>query len=309
MERKIAELKEQIRKAELDDESQEKDIELLKRKAVRESEQLKWEAFREYGEKLVLLSQASTPIIGALPTLPPSEARPYKGAEATGAARASLQHALDNYKTGHINLPPQPAGADLHRSDTDTRSFGESHAAELSSIDTDHSSASDVRHPGIPTTPPPVEDKPPQPPAPFETDKLPSAPINVADLNQSPAPIPPTSSLQSAPVVATESQPADSVLANIPTVAETGIPVSAGNEGPGPATGSLRDLKESSQPQEAPVQSEQPLAVPAPFESAEDEKKRLEREERERVLNSGTSGQGDAKKGADEDLPPQYQDI
>lgn len=47
MERKIAELKEQIRKAEFDDGPQEKEIELLKRKAVRESEQLKWEAFRE----------------------------------------------------------------------------------------------------------------------------------------------------------------------------------------------------------------------------------------------------------------------
>ena len=46
-ERKIAELKEQIRKADLDDEPQEKEIELLKRKAIRESEQLKWEAFRE----------------------------------------------------------------------------------------------------------------------------------------------------------------------------------------------------------------------------------------------------------------------
>ena len=46
-ERKLAELKEQIRKADLDDEPQEKEIQLLKRKAVRESEQLKWEAFRE----------------------------------------------------------------------------------------------------------------------------------------------------------------------------------------------------------------------------------------------------------------------
>lgn len=46
-EKKIVELKDQIRKAELDDEPQEKEVELLKRKAVRESEQLKWEAIRE----------------------------------------------------------------------------------------------------------------------------------------------------------------------------------------------------------------------------------------------------------------------
>ena len=253
---------------------------------------------------------------------------------------------MDNYKTGHINLPPQSVGADLHRSDTDTRSFGESHAAELSSIDSEHSGTSDVRHPGIPATPPVAEYKPhSQPPAPFkpsETNKLSSAPINVADLNQSPSPIPPTSSLQSTPAPAIETQPLDSVPANMPTVAETGIPVSAGTEGPGPASGSLHGLREATQPR-VPVQPEQPPPGPSPFESAEDEKKRLEREERERVLKSGLSGQGDgrspfesaedekkrlereererilksgpsgqgdAKKDADEDLPPpQYQEM
>ena len=260
---------------------------------------------------------------------------------------------MDNYKTGHINLPLQPVGADLRRSDT--RSFGESHATELSSIDS-HDAGSDVRHPGILTTPPVVEYKPPsQPPAPFKpsethiADKSPSAPINVADLNQSPATIPPTSPLQSASVLATGSPSLDSAPSNMPTVAETGIPVSAGSEGPGPATGSLLGLREPSHQSEAPVQSEQPppgpapfesaedekkrlereereriltsgpgeakkdtnesLPAPAPLESAEDEKKRLEREERERILKSGTSGQGDAKKDTDEDLPPQYQEI
>lgn len=230
---------------------------------------------------------------------------------------------MDDYKTGHINLPPQPAGADLHRSGSDTRSFGESHAAELSSINSDHSGATA----GIPTTPPAVEYKPPsqptveykppsQPPASFKasepqaTDKLPSTPINVADLNQSPTLIPPTPSLQSVPVVATEGKPVDSVPTNIPTVAETGIPVSAGSEGPGPASGSLRDLRESTSTQqpEVPVQPKQSPPGPSPLESAGDEKKRLEREERERLLNS-ESGQGDAKKDGGEDLPPQYQDI
>jgi hypothetical protein len=47
MEKKMIELKDQIAKAESDDQAQEKEIELLKRKAVRESEQLKWEAVRE----------------------------------------------------------------------------------------------------------------------------------------------------------------------------------------------------------------------------------------------------------------------
>lgn len=46
-ERRIAELREQIRKAEYEDDDQEKEVELLKRKGVRSSEQLKWEAVRE----------------------------------------------------------------------------------------------------------------------------------------------------------------------------------------------------------------------------------------------------------------------
>jgi hypothetical protein len=46
-EKRIAELKEQIKKIELEGMQHEKEVELLKRKAVRESEQLKWEAMRE----------------------------------------------------------------------------------------------------------------------------------------------------------------------------------------------------------------------------------------------------------------------
>jgi hypothetical protein len=46
-EKRMAELKDQIKKAELDDQQLEKEVEILKRKAVRESEQLKWEAMRE----------------------------------------------------------------------------------------------------------------------------------------------------------------------------------------------------------------------------------------------------------------------
>jgi hypothetical protein len=47
LEMKIFELKEQLKRAEHEDEPQEKEAELLKRKAVRESEQIKWEAIRE----------------------------------------------------------------------------------------------------------------------------------------------------------------------------------------------------------------------------------------------------------------------
>lgn len=46
-ERRLAELREQLSRAERNDEQLEKQIELLKRKAIRESEQRKWEAIRE----------------------------------------------------------------------------------------------------------------------------------------------------------------------------------------------------------------------------------------------------------------------
>ena len=44
---RIAELKQQLKKSESEDEQAEKEAELLKRKAVRESEQAKWDALRE----------------------------------------------------------------------------------------------------------------------------------------------------------------------------------------------------------------------------------------------------------------------
>lgn len=46
-EQKLAELKQQLHQAEVNDEPLEKEVELLKRKAVRDSEQMKWQATRE----------------------------------------------------------------------------------------------------------------------------------------------------------------------------------------------------------------------------------------------------------------------
>ncbi|KAF8912723.1 Eisosome component PIL1-domain-containing protein [Gymnopilus junonius] len=280
--KQIADLREQLRKAEFDDHQLELEVELLKRKAVRESEQLKWDAIREYGEKLVLLSQAASPIIAVLPSVPPTPTAPYTGAQTTGAVRASLQRALDNYKTGHINLPPQLAGADLSRSDT--RSFGESHASELSSL---HSSASPTQA----TTPPSSFNKPlPSGPAPGQSTLSPfPAPINPQALNNSPAPIPTASpSSTASPHTAEASSPVP--VPALPTVAETGVPVSAGPNGPGPASGSLHDIKgasssagprtgglSSNEITAAPAYGQGPTVVaPVPrHETAEEEKKRL----------------------------------
>lgn len=46
-EKRVIDLREQLRKAELDDQQLEREVELLKRKAVKESEQMKWDAIRE----------------------------------------------------------------------------------------------------------------------------------------------------------------------------------------------------------------------------------------------------------------------
>ncbi|KAF8640870.1 hypothetical protein AX17_000518 [Amanita inopinata Kibby_2008] len=309
-EKKIAELKEQIRKAEMDDQAQEREIEILKRKAVKDSEVAKWEAVREYGEKLILISQAATPIIAALPALPPTPVNPYTGAQATGVARASLQRALDNYKTGHVNLLPQSASS-LGRSDT--CSFGESHASELSHMD--------IPQPSMPTTTPSTTLMFPQPlhqQIPL-ADKAAASPINPSNLNQTPTPIPTTTAAANAPDAV---QMPTGMSNPFPTVAETGMPVVAGPSGPGPAVGSLHDLKETTSnatPKPGPVLSHVEVpqtgaAIPADVniassehhETAEVEKKRLEREERERLLREGEN-EASAKK-QDDELPP-YQEI
>ncbi len=44
---KLAELRAQLQRAEEEDDEAEREVEILKRKAVKESEQLKWEAVRE----------------------------------------------------------------------------------------------------------------------------------------------------------------------------------------------------------------------------------------------------------------------
>ncbi|KAJ7619096.1 Eisosome component PIL1-domain-containing protein [Mycena polygramma] len=334
MEKRLAELKEQLRKNLLEDQPQETEVSLLKRQAVRESEQHKWEAIREFGEKLVLLSQAATPIIA-----------PYTGGQATGAVRASLQRALDNYKTGHINLPPQSTGSDLSRSDT--RSFGETHARELSNIAT--SDVAGSLQPGIRMSPPPGEAKPlPSSASSKSASKSPatqSPPIDPSTLNLSPTPIPTLSSTgSSGSVDAIASSP--TIPSELPTVAETGVPVSAGASGPGPASGSLHDIKAASstagprsgglpgnepsvpaygiaggsQKFESATEEKKRLQAyseaaqqqqggpPAKYETAEEEKKRLEREERERLLFGGAGASGAPKGGPDEDLPPSYQD-
>ncbi|KAH9937119.1 Eisosome component PIL1-domain-containing protein [Fomitopsis serialis] len=346
-EQKIAELKQQLAVAEAEDQPLELEYELLKRKAIRDSERAKWEATREYAEKLMLLSQAATAVLQALPSVPPAD-KQYHGAEATTSVRATLQYALDNYKPGDITLPLSTSPADLSRSDT--RSFGQTHAHELAKINTTGTSSA----PSIPVTPPPtaVGHAPPATPSnaansPVSYAALPptnppraSPPgvntrISPTTKASSPplAPIPSLSATgaTSAVVAPNPADPSLKVPSSSPTVAETGVPKSSD---PGPASGNIRDLKQPSPPSataKSPLYGQDTKgpygtdAVPSggstlpppadekpqKWESADDEKKRLEREERERVLASGGGGstqrQPDEQDG-DEDLPP-YQEI
>lgn len=283
----------------------------------------------QYGEKLVLLSQASAPIIAALPIVPPTAASPYLGAQATGTARASLQRALDNYKTGHISLPSQVSGANLSRSDT--VSFGESHASELSSIN------SEPLHSKLPDTPPTVTQPLAAQIAPQQSYQSPGVtPINPSSLNIAPTPIPNLPTVATPPPPPVTGSPSHPVPP-VPTIAETGHPVVAGGDGPGPAKGSLHDLNKSTPATLTPIPmtatadadyistptilvnpitepgrtSASAQAVgPAKYESAEEEKRRLEREEREHLLrgDGGQTTETNDKKDKNDDLPP-YQEI
>lgn len=304
MEKKLGELKEQLRKAEGDDAGLEKEVEILKRKALHDSEEQKWEALREFGEKLVLLSQASASVLGALPSVPPSTSSPYSGAQTTAAARASLQRALDNYKTGHINLPASDGASDLSRSDT--RSFGETHASELSSItDTAEQQSSLSVTPPATAHPHGVQlhDPPTSPPSAYKGSsgsvKAPSPQVDTLALNTAPTPLPVPSSggMPSTTTAPPEPIPGNAVPVVTPTVAETGVPVTAGDKGPGPASGSLKDIHAAS-PSAGPRSGGLPgnesnetfgqRHGTVKYETAEQEKHRLQREERDHLLSGQT---------------------
>lgn len=171
--------------------------------------------------------------------------------------------------------------------------------------------------PGIPLTPPAKQATLPSqtsettaPPSSFKsTDSAAnpaasqSPPLNPLALNNAPAPIPiptsPAAAATTSPAPAATLDPTNpgATLPGItPTVAETGVPVSAGDKGPGPASGSLHDIKAASPsagPKSGGLAGNVPsdvgfgqtlAATPAKFESAEEEKKRLQREDRERLL-------------------------
>lgn len=256
----------------------------------------------------MLLAEASSSIVSVLPPVPPSTAAPYNGAQTTAQTRAALQHALDNYKPGSLSHSFQPSAADLNRSDS--RSFGVTHATELSDIAAAQAVAPHSDKDTSPAVPPvsvhtdkevtaaplaaTASQSPPSATAPVQAP----TPVNPASLNNTPTQIPPASPATSptvhSNVLHVNPQDAQNVSAPLPsvepTIAETGVPVSAGADGPGPSSGSIHDLKlKQTPPAAAPPISAYGAGTgqaPAKFESAEDEKKRLQREERERLLSA-----------------------
>ena len=239
-----------------------------------------------------------------MPTLPPTTANPYAGAQVTAAARASLQHALDDYRPGHVNLNLKIPG-DLSRSDT--RSFGESHASELNSL-----SPGQEAHPGLPLTPPI-----PEPASTGKEDHRPSTQPSPANPNQiaSPIPVPAvTPKLSETAVSLSASEPAPA-SGDVPAAAQGTSPSGAGR----PAESPSEDLyaspakTESAEEEKKRLEREERERVVAAgnqigSESAEEEKKRLEREERERVLAGGTNATSNTAEKDGEELPP-YQDF
>ncbi|KAG9017061.1 hypothetical protein FRB90_001956 [Tulasnella sp. 427] len=306
-EARVKELQDSLSKHTADDAPLEREVDELRRKAIKESEEMKWQAFREFGEKVLLLSQASAQIIAQLPVTAPTSTNPYNGQARTAATRTALQTAIDNWKPGVITMPNSVAPAEVDR-----RSFGESHASELSRVSSFRESSKPEQNVGPiqpeshSTTGPAAAQ--PQPTTLSAVPSPSSGPVNPAQLNNSPAIIPASSTSGpsgatpakletpsvTSPVANTDAHTA-SVTPPGPTVAETGIPVTS--TGAGPASGSL--TKEALHgPSSSTVPSyDQPPSSSAPgwgvggfrsdvstHESAEDEKKRLEREERERLL-------------------------
>lgn len=303
--------------------------------------------FPQYGEKLALVAQAAESVLAVLPPIPPSESQPYKAVEQTGSIRASLQHALDNWKPGQTTLSA-PADVILDRSNTG--SFGETHSSELQQISTPEQGVSQPVRDGTvgssgPDSSPPS--KPVQVPAPVPIQELGSASnppssslqtrsasissplaasstspgINPAVLNNEPAPISSASPPQAVklPDVSGSVDSKERVPAVTPTVAETGVPVSGGPSGPGPSSGSLHEIRSSSTgvsqaASDVPVAPGTEESSTNKYESAEEEKKRLAREERERLLqgekpSAESSDPRDDAPADDGDTPPPYQEL
>ena len=181
----------------------------------------------------------------------------------------------------------QPAGGE-------TRSFGETHASELNSIATVTDNGHEAHEASTPINPAALNNTPA--PIPNAHYNAPATGPPSAHHYAAPAVGPPssytaptaahTSTTYTPPAAAPSPGSAASVpIPHGPTVAETGVPVAASAEGPGPATGTLHPVSEEVRDrptvgygvgsnEQAPAYGGAPLSA-TPHESAADEKRRL----------------------------------
>lgn len=123
---RIAELEKQRATLQREDEPQERELETLKRTALKESELARWAAIREYAEKLILLSQAAEALVAEIPA---SASDPYAGKQRTASIRHTVQQSMDNFHPGNFSSPFVLSSA--FGESLDSRSFGETHQSEL----------------------------------------------------------------------------------------------------------------------------------------------------------------------------------
>lgn len=274
---------------------------------------------------MILLSQASEVLIDEC--LPTSTGVPYTAKQRTADVRSTLQQSLDGWQPNPAitaNSPFKP----LHTTGTLAPGFGETHRQELEhtpsvvdqqkadqeALDAHHRTSAGPSPTGgtgavstginpaqLNNSPAPVPastnvgapHSPPTAGSPTfpSTDSVSKmsasavgAGVAVSALGTSPP-----SGGAARPGVAADVPPAGGDVPAIPhpTIAETGAPVSSAG-GPGPASGSL---KSGTPTKPSPTWGDPPVAsggAGAKHETAEEEKKRLEREDRERFLRFGT---------------------
>ena len=331
---KLAEL-EQQRTALLNEvRSEDKNLNQQKLAALKQSESIKWQAVREYAEKLIILSQAGEAFLDVIPAEPASFSNPYNGAARTAAIRHQVQQLLDDFKPGDYPSPFTPKNDARKTSPsggTSADSFGVTHKAELSrtpsvaeNVDRHDAAPAAEQHTNLVegVNPSALNNTPASIPLlahsqTSDTTKTSSAAVpapvsgalsssggsTVLSHQATPSPhlyaSPENLSGSGLPYVgATASDSSPSASSSHPTVAETGVPLTGDGAGPGPLSGSLRRNTSD----DAPLGNDWAKPPNRPFKTAEDEKSRLEREERERFLRFGPQNAGQSTGNAP--LPP-----
>ncbi|KZO89846.1 hypothetical protein CALVIDRAFT_558997 [Calocera viscosa TUFC12733] len=229
-----------------------------------------------YAEKMLLLARGAEQLVELIPPAPTgaptaanialSHPAEYAGAQQTADVKSAVQHALDTYTPGELQPLSAPGqGAALSRAASDRRSFGETHLPQLGTDQQQPQSA--LNPPTSGTTAPPPSAILPQPGRSLSAGAAAAAAAGLPTAEE-------TSTTTGA----------------VPTIAETGLPIaSSAQSGPGPKTGSLK--KEELHPPALPARGSAGSGQGG-FPTAEEEKRALERKERDRILLGSGSGQG-----------------